>query len=150
MPPIQTTYDEKLDQGRAGQLANAELCNLISRTIEGAAGVGFGICVERGTHDKGCTVFDGGTPLGISVRERSVDANNPNGFKQYDTIRVITKGPIFADAPVAVTAGDPVYVLDADGTFHNAAAAGRTLYPGAVWDTTTTGAGLAVIALDIR
>ena len=99
---------------------------------------------------KGCTVFDGGTPLGISVRERSVDANNPNGFKQYDTIRVITKGPIFADAPVAVTAGDPVYVLDADGTFHNAAAAGRTLYPGAVWDTTTTGAGLAVIALDIR
>lgn len=147
---IQTTYPEKQDAGRAGGLVNMELANLISRTVQTAAGLGFGLCVERGTGDNDCILFDGGTPLGISIRDRALDANEPNKFKQYAEARIITKGPVYAETPVAVDQGDPVYVVDADGTFHNTAAAGRTLFPNAVWDTTTSGAGLAVIALGIR
>jgi len=147
---IQTTYSEKMDAGRPGGLVNTELANLISRTVQTATGLGFGLCVKRGTGDNDCILFDGGTPLGISVRQRELDANEPNKFKQYAEARIITKGPVYANAPVAVAQGDPVFVVDADGTFHNAAATGRTAFPGAVWDTTTSGAGLAVIALGIR
>lgn len=151
MSAIQTTYPEKLSKGRAGGIVNMELCNLISRNVETVAGIGFGVCVERGSDDKGCVVFAGGTPLGITVREHSTNANTPDTFAQYDSARVMTKGPIFAVAVPQVAAGDPVYVVDADGTFHNAAAAGRTLYPNAQWEQSTSGAGeLSVIALDIR
>jgi len=146
---IQTVYNERQDAARAGHLANTELANLISRTVQTPDGVDFAVAVERGTGDNDCVLFAGGTPLGIVVRQRAMDANEPNKFKQYSEARIATKGAIWVNAPVAVAQGDPVFVLDADGTFSNVAT-GATAYPNAVWDTTTSGAGLAVIALDIR
>lgn len=149
---IQTNYPERLDKGRAGQIVNTELCNTISRTVINASGVGFGLAVQRSGGDRSISAMDGeaNPVLGVTVRDRSVSANAADGYLQYDSVRVMTKGPIFVDAPVAVNAGDPVYVVLADGSFHNAAAAGRQLLPNAVWDTSTTAAGLAVVALDIR
>lgn len=148
---IQTNYPEKLDQGRPGGIVNTELCNKISRNVETAAGIGFGVPVERGTDDKGVVIFAGGAPLGITILERGTDANTPDVYAQYSSAAIMTQGPIFAMASVQVAAGDQVYVVDADATFHNAAATGRTLYPNAVWDQSTTGADqLSVIALKNR
>lgn len=150
MQSIQNTYPEKLDKGRPGGIVNAELSNLISRNVETAAGIGFGVVVQRGTNDDQIAAFAGGTPLGITVRERSTNANTPDKFAQYDSARVMTKGPIFVNSAEAVTAGNGVFVDNTTGALYNATAAGRTQLPNAVWDTTTSAAGLAVVALDIR
>lgn len=150
MPPIQTSYPEKMDAGRAGGIVNTEHRNLISRTVE-TAEVGFGVPVMRGSTDSTCAKFAAeGVILGITVRERSTDANNPDVFRVGDSARLMTRGNIYALTPGAVAAGDLVYIVDADATFHNTNAAGRTVIPNAVWDKTVTGAELSVIALGTR
>lgn len=149
--PVQTTYQETLDAGRAGQVVNTEAKNVISRTVETAAGVGFGKPVAQGTQDKGCKITEAGDTavLGITVREWSTDANNPDVFSQYDSAGVMTKGVIWVDAAAAVNAGDPVWVTVATGAFTNldAGSGASVQIPNARWDSSTAGAALAQIRL---
>lgn len=143
---VQTTYTENLRSAVAGARANTEPARIISRTAEEAAGLGFGVAVTQGTNDKGVIAFAGsGTILGITVRQRSLDANDPNKFAQYDEAQVMTKGVIWVTASVAVNAGDSVYVTDA-GAFTNSAS-GTTQIAGARFDTSTTGEALAQVRL---
>ena len=147
---VQTVYNENMDAARAGMIANTEPSVLISRNAEDADGMGFGRAAVQGTADKGCKKTEAGDAaiLGISVRERSVDADTDK-FKQYDSVRLMTKGPIWVDASVAVDAGDPVWVTVLSGAFTNVDA-GSSLtvkIANARWDTSTTGAALAVVRL---
>ena len=59
MATYQTTYSNAPAKGLAGQVANAENCNKISRTVESSAGIGFGQPAFRGSGDHGVVV--GGT-----------------------------------------------------------------------------------------
>lgn len=59
MATYQTTYTEAPAKGLPGQIANEELCNKISRTVESAAGIAFGQPAYRGSGDHGIVV--GGT-----------------------------------------------------------------------------------------
>lgn len=147
---IQNNYPERLDAGRPGQIVNMELCNLISRDVEAEDGITFGKAVQRGTAERGAVSFAGGTFLGITVRERSSEPTMPNGFRQFDSARIITKGAVYVESAAAVTAGQGVFIDDATGDFFGADDTGRTAVANAVWDTTNTAAGLAVVALDIR
>lgn len=142
---LQTTYPNTLDQARVGMIASAENVNFISKTVETAAGVGFGIAVAQGAADGGCIAFAGsGTILGITVRAVSMKAETDT-FEQYDACRIMTKGTIFVQASVAVNAGEQVYVTDA-GAFTNSDS-GTTILPGAFFDSSTSGAGLAKVRL---
>ena len=59
MSTYQTSYSAAPAKGLAGQIANAELSNRISRTVESAAGIEFGQPAFRGSGDHGVIV--GGT-----------------------------------------------------------------------------------------
>jgi hypothetical protein len=59
MATYQTTYSAAPAKGLPGQIANEEKCNKISRTVESAAGIGFGQPAFRGSGDHGVVV--GGT-----------------------------------------------------------------------------------------
>jgi len=59
MATYQTTYGNAPAKGLPGLVANAELCNKISRTVESAAGIEFGQPAYRGSGDHG--VVAGGT-----------------------------------------------------------------------------------------
>lgn len=145
----QTSYSETLRPGVPGQIANMIPATLISRTVEDAAGVGFGLAVTQGADDYGCSAFGTGDTaiLGITVRDRSLDANNPDEFGEGDSARVMTKGAVWVTASVAVNAGDPVYVIPATGAFAKTNASSAVQIAGARWDTSTTGAGLAIVRL---
>lgn len=54
MAELQTTYSDTIAVGYAGMVANGETSNRITRTIEGAAGIGFGKAAYRGSGDHGC------------------------------------------------------------------------------------------------
>ena len=148
---VQTTYAENMAPAVAGQIANSEPNTLISRTVETAEGIGFGLPVAQGAEDDGVIATEAGVTeiLGVTVRERSLNANTPNAFGQYDSARIMTKGPIWVEASVAVNAGDPVWVTVATGAWTNADAGGGNSVQlvGARWDSSTSGAGLAKIRM---
>mgnify|MGYP000215177590 CR=1 FL=1 len=122
MPRIQTTYAETMDEGRAGMIVNTELKNLISRNVEGADGIGFGKAVARGTLDRSARVTTTGDTkiLGISVRERSVDANDEDNIAEGRELRVMTKGVTYVTVSGAVVQGEAVHLAVATGVWSNA------------------------------
>jgi hypothetical protein len=145
--PIQTTYPDTIRPGVAGAIANEEPVRLISRTVEDAAGIVFGKAVIQGVADKGCKLgaFAAGKFVGVTVRERSIKAEFPNGFMQYDSARLMTEGVIWVVTAAAVIAGDPA-VFDATGNWTKGTGTGDV--PNARWDTSqATPGGLAQLRL---
>lgn len=55
MAEVQTSYSESFAIGYKGFVPSGELQNRISRTIEDAGGIGFGVAAFRGSGDHGCT-----------------------------------------------------------------------------------------------
>lgn len=146
---VQTTYSTTLDAAVAGQRANQEPATIISRTVEDAAGIAFGLAVAQGSADKGCSAFGSGDTaiLGINMRDRSVNPATPNLVAQYESAQIMTKGCIYVTASVDVSAGDPVYVIPATGAFAKTSASSAVQISGARWDTSATSGNLAVVRL---
>lgn len=144
---VQTTYPSNISAAIAGLRGTMIPATLISRTVETVAGAGFGIAMARGTSDNGAKVFGSGDAavLGITVIDRSV--NTADKYSQYESASIMTKGHVWVYASVAVNDGDPVYVIPATGAFAKTSASSAVLIANAVWDTTTTGAGLALVRL---
>lgn len=122
---VQTTYQQYIPAGVAGALDEMIPSTLISRTVETAAGIAFGVPVYRGTGDQG--VVATGTAanyVGFTVLDRSVRVGDI--FSQYESARIITDGSLWVNAPTAVADGAAVVL-------------GGVTIPGARWETTTTG-----------
>lgn len=149
---VQTVYNETMAAARAGARANMEPVDLISRTVETAAGIGFGKVVQQGTADKGCssvlTGMTAQTYLGVTMRERGVRPETPNAFAQYESALIMRKGVIWVEVAVAIATTDIVTVTLASGVIgKTAVGAGIVAIPNARWETSTTGAGLAQLRL---
>ena len=145
---LQTTYAMSHARWLEGMQLNSEVTNIVSRTIETAAGIGFGKVACRGTTDKTIKVAAASAvPLGITVLDPTV-VNNASAdvYPRYSNVAVMTKGVIVANASVAVAQGDPVYFVPATGVLTNVST-NNIAIPNAVWDTTTSGEGLAAVRL---
>lgn len=143
----QTTYSENIAAAVAGLQGTMIPATIISRNVETQTGIGFGRAVARGSDDKGCKLFGSGDTavLGISLLDRS--AHGEDLFPENTEARIITKGHVWVTASVAVDAGDPVYVIPATGAFAKTSASSAVQIANAVWDTSTTGEGLALVRM---
>ena len=151
MPAVQTTYATTLNPGVAGAQATMLPATIISRNVEPANGLGFGVAVAQGTTDKGIVAFGGAANkfVGITMLDRSAIGTTaaPDSFAQRSSARVMTVGDIWVQASVQVSAGDPVYLVAATGLFTNVSTS-NVAVPNARFDTSTTGANqLAVVRL---
>ncbi len=151
MPAIQTNYAATLSPGVAGAQATMLPATIISRNVESANGLAFGVAVAQGTTDKGIVAFGGAANkfVGITMLDRSAVGTTaaPDSFAQRSSARVMTIGDIWVQASVQVAAGDPVYLVAATGLFTNVAT-DNVAVPNARFDTSTTGANqLAVVRL---
>lgn len=149
MPTVQSTYSSTLAIGLAGMVANMVPATFISRNVEDSGGIAFGLATAQGTEDMGCKAFGSGDTeiTGITVRERSLPAEQTE-FEQNDSARIMTKGAVIVEAGVAVSAGDPVYVVPATGVFRNDNTGSAIQIPDARWETSTTaGSQLAIVRL---
>jgi hypothetical protein len=148
---IQTTYAENISAAKAGMIANTEPCTVISRTSEAVAGLAFGVAVTQGTADNAARITAAADTvvLGITTRQRSLDANTPDKYGQYDSAGIMTKGVIWVNATKAVAAGDDVWVTVAGGTFNDtdAGSSASVQIANARWDSSTTTAGLAKVRM---
>ncbi|MBI1179111.1 MAG: hypothetical protein GC201_01035 [Alphaproteobacteria bacterium] len=108
MPVLQSSYTETVAKGYAGMVANGEDSNRITRTVEDAAGIGFGVPVYRGTGDHGCTATVGtlasflGWTIATTALAPSSDADE---YQQYDNVAIMTGGAIYVEVVGAVADG---------------------------------------------
>ena len=153
---VQTTYSENIGAARAGMIADTQgLLNLVSRTVETSAGIAFGVPVRQGTRANGIAVSAaGGDYVGFTVRDRSVNPDNPDEYSQYDDARVMTHGVIWAVVTDAggVVAGDPVWVTETTGALSNAdvGSGNGTLLAGCRWESAAANGGLAKIRVSMN
>ena len=143
MSTVQSTYADNIAAGYKGALVNLEPKVIISRNVEHADGIDFGLAVMQGSDDKGIVVGDGSAFLGVTVRDQSVDPANPDTFEQYANARIITKGVIWVENSGGVAAGDPVVALAAGAL----GTGSSPLVDGARWDTTAADGELAQLRL---
>ena len=149
---VQSTYLESMAAAYAGMIANTEPNVLISREVETADGIGFGVPVIQGTADNQVDVVAASTDsvIGITVRDQSTTGDL---FALKDTALLMRQGVIWVTVTDAggVAAGDDVWVLVADGTFSNADAGtdGSLKLAGCRWETSAANGALAAIRVDL-
>lgn len=110
MAELQTAYTETIAKGYPGMVANGETSNRISRTIEDAAGIGFGVAAFRGTGDHGCTATVGtaATFLGFTIATSGlglVAGGTADTYPQYESVGIMPRGAIYVTVVGAVTDG---------------------------------------------
>lgn len=146
MPELQTSYATNLAKGYPGMVANGETSNRISRTVETAAGIAFGVPVYRGTGDHGCTSTVGtlATFLGWTIATSAlglVAGADADEYQQYDNAAILTGGAIYITVTGAVTDGASITVGTGAGAadLYGATAADAThIATGWVADETVT------------
>lgn len=149
---VQSTYLSEMVAAYVGMVANTEPNNLISRDVETAAGVGFGVPVQQGTADYECKIMAAGATgcVGITVRDQSTTDDK---FAVSDSALLMRNGVIWVTVSDSggVDAGDPVWVKLSDGTFSNADAGsdGSIKLAGCIWETTAANNALAKIRVDL-
>lgn len=150
--PIQTTYATTIAPAYEGMIADSRDQTVLSMTVESAAGIGFGKVAVQGTADQQVRVSAAGRAFrGITVATHFGGfapglQGTKDSYDQYETVPVLVEGPIWVMASVAVAVGDPVYYVPATGVLTNVATA-NTLIPNAMWESSTTGAGLAIVSI---
>lgn len=150
MPAVQTSFSATLTAGYPGMIADGEQAtNVISRIVDPATAnpINFGDPVLQGASDYTVQSVSGGTGVfrGIAVRDPTLPPGAGDQYLATSTAAVLTKGVIWVNAAVAVTAGQPVYVTAAGAL--TTVATSNTLVVNAIWDSTTTGIGLAKLRL---
>ncbi len=152
----QNTFRSAPGIGFAGQVANGETSNRISRTCEDAAGIPFGAPVFKGAGDHGCTGVIGtaATFLGFAMADIGVQPL-PGGvaadiYPQYSTVGIMTGGAIFVQTGGAVADQAGVTIGKgaalADGIDDTAADATHIAATGWIFDQTLAAAGIVRIA----
>ena len=143
-------YDAKIGQAFPGMIANSRPGDGISRIIEDATGVGFGVCVFQGTKDNTVTKtasakFRGVTAADITLVHKGADVDK---YVKGETVGVRNGGTIWVtNGAVAVAAGDSVYVTPAGG-LTNVSNGGANFRCGdATFDTTAAAGALVRLSL---
>lgn len=144
----QSTYNDVPNPGYAGMVANGETSNRISRTIQDAAGIGFGKAAFRSTGDHDCTATPAaGDFLGITIAHEVVGqlaGQTADTFPQYSNVPIMTLGVIWVQAAVAVNDKEQAYATSG-GAITNVSTS-NTILTGWFFDTSTAAAGLAKLA----
>lgn len=138
-------FKSEMDVGVAGAIANTENKNIISRTVQGAAGIPFGRAVVQGTADKTVRAATTGdtTFVGVTVLDRTARDLTAGGFVEKETARILEEGVIWVEVTAAVKAGDAAAVDLATGKFNKAGAA----FAGAIFDTSAAAGALAQLRI---
>lgn len=158
---VQTNYPDTQPAAVAGQQATMLRGDIISRTVEGAA-IGFGKAVTQGTADKGVEAFGSGdtTFVGITILDRSaagtsvtdgqVVSRTADVYGVGESARIAAVGgggDVWVLCATGCSAGDGVFVRPSNGDFQDSSANSAVQIPGARWDTSVSGAGLAVVRM---
>ena len=147
----QTSYDIRQGKAYAGLIFAKAPHDIVSRAVETAAGIGFGVAVTRGTDpDKQVVPAASADFLGITIRSLEKEGGTAGAIQwnAKETAGVMRSGYIWAVCPTGCVPGDAVNYADGTGVLDSGAAgAGSTSLDGASWETTAVAGELAVVRL---
>ena len=136
MPTVQSTFPTDFTEGYPGMVANGETSNRISRTIEDAAGIGFGKAAFRGAGDHGITATPSAAFMGITIADHGVPkfsgSQAADTFPQYHNVPLMQEGVIWVLAGENVADGDLLGVTAA-GAFVKVANVGAGGFALPLW-----------------
>lgn len=121
MAVVQDIYNAAPATGFPGMVANGETSNRISRTVEDAAGLGFGKPAFAGADDRGCTgtVKTADDFLGFVIADHGQPVLpggvGPDIVPRYQSAGILVLGAIDVVAQGAVTDRAPVFIDAATG-----------------------------------
>lgn len=147
-------YELYMQPANQGMLADSMFTDKNSFAAEGV--VGFGLALVSGTdpvNQVKIPTASGQVFMGISIASLTTvqDATGNGGYKDTATVSVLRRGRIWVAVTGAVTANLPAYFVysGADaGKFSNSNT-GAQIVPTGVWRTSTTGAGIALLEINL-
>lgn len=141
---MQTTYNEAMAAGVAGQLVDNTLRRVESKYAENAFDPGE--AVQAGTTD-GQVKTVAASVYGVAVQHSGVtlDENGSSAYAQYDGVSVLVKGRVWVAVDAAVAVGAAAYWDIAASAFNSDNA--NVAVSGGKFVTSTTGAGLAILEI---
>lgn len=113
MAIAQAAYNDAPAKGLPGQIANEEKCNKVSRTVESAAGIGFGQPAFRGAADHGVVV--GGTFAATGAGSANAGNVGTGTITASPSITAGAKSGRYSVVLTATSATAPYIVYDPDG-----------------------------------
>lgn len=148
MPATQTTYVTNLLPGAPGVVVNMETANSITRLVEDAAGIGFGIATFQGVGDLGITGTPSALFRGVTITDKTLvvlAGQTVDVYAQKAIAGLLVKGVIWVIAAAPTTPGAPAFVTPT-GTW-SATATGNTAVSNATFDSTAQPGALAKLRL---
>ena len=150
MAVVQSTYVENIRPAVAGMVASMASWDAITRQVEPAGGIGFGLACGQGTAEDGARLGAAAATgfVGISVRDVAVAAASEDKYRETENMTCLTKGEIWVTTGGDVTAGADVTFNSTTGVLSTIAADGSNFaIAGARWMTTATSGNLAIVRL---
>src|SRR5262249_43452764 len=145
------TYLNRIAAAVPGMIATERQRDVSSKVVENSNGIPFGRAVGQGVADNGAVL--GGaltTFIGISVKDitlipASLDSDYTDIYQRYANVGVLSMGDVWVETGGAVAIGAAVYYNATTGVLDDSGGSGPI--PGARWETSTTGIGLAIVHL---
>lgn len=153
----QTSILDDPPRAFAGQLTHQFPGGKESKVAEGA-GLVAGQPALRGTDDDQAVAITDGDPvteatlLGFVMLETSRPFDATAMIADTDPVAIVRKGRIAVMTTAAVTQGNPVFVGNATaqlGQIDDATGTGLVQAPGCRFVTSTTGAGIAIVEINL-
>lgn len=149
----QTSYSINQSKAHAGLIYAQGPTDIVSRSVETVAGIGFGVAVSRGTDAERQIVAGGSDFLGITIRSLEKEGAANTGDIQWnekDTAGVFRGGYIWTVCPAGCNPGDAVKYTDATGVIDaGAPGASETAITNAQWETVAAAGELAIIRIGV-
>lgn len=156
MPAVQTSYATTMRVAFAGLKGDTAPEVILTRNIETAGGIGFGLAVSQGTGDRQVRLGAGtvATFVGVTVVDQTAGSTaltpptNVDQYQQGDLAAIMQAGSIWVLADGAVTAGTAVTYTQATGRIgQKTVAAGIVAMPNAYFETSAADGALALIRI---
>ena len=146
MAIVQSTYSENIAIASPGMPADADY-SAATKICETAAGIAFGVAVQRGTSDNEALVGAAAATefVGVTIRDITQSADK---YSQHENMGVMQRGRIWVTVGGDVSAGENVTFDASTGVLSSATASGSQFaITGAVWETSASSGGLAKLYL---
>jgi len=147
----QTSYTINQAIAYAGLVYAQAPHDIVSRDVETAAGIAFGVAVSRGTDKNRQAVIGGTDYLGVTVRslEREGDSASAIEYAQKETAAILREGYIYAVCPTGCVAGAAVLYNNTTGVLDaGSAGGGETQLNGSSWESSVAAGELGIIRLN--
>jgi hypothetical protein len=157
MPAVQTSYATTMRVAFAGLKGDTAPEVILTRQVETAGGIGFGLAVTQGTGDRQvprCRHRPQGF-IGMTLVDQTAGSTaitpptNVDQYQQGDIAAVMQAGSVWVLADGAVTAGAPATFTTATGRIgaKTVSTTGIVAMPNAYFETSAADGALALVRL---